>query len=120
MNPDLADMFGHLRGAYPDTRERGVIESWESLFAGASAGGTLRDWMASHDGRQIDTFQFDRRTQTPWAPGVRTLDASRSTYFTLDGSRRDYAGMSVLAATDSAVAAASSDGWHLCLYYVSD
>lgn len=117
MHPDLQAMFDQLRTSFPSESEHEVIRTWEQLFEGAGPAGTLKAWMQAHNGRQIDTFQYDRNTLRPWVPGARTLDASRATFFELDGSSRYYAGMAVLAATDSAIAAADSDGWHLCLYY---
>ncbi len=116
MHPDLAEMFERLRAAHPGPSEQEVLDTWEQPFLGAEPAGTLRSWMEARHGREVDTFQFDRRAGSVWRPGLRTLDASRATYFTLGGSRRDYAGMSVLAAACDGVAVASSDGWHICLY----
>lgn len=116
MHADLEAMFTALRGAYSSASEREVIDTWERLFEGSEASGTLRSWMQEHDGEQIDTFQYDRHTSRPWVPGVRTLDATRATFFELGGSRRDYAGMIVLASTPDHIAAADSGGWQICLY----
>ena len=69
---------------------------------------SLKTWLADHD--TVETYQFcgrfegDRYIVTGlWAPGVRELDLSHSTYALLNGSRLDYRGTQVLAAGREAV-----------------
>ena len=70
---------------------------------------SLKTWFANHD--TVETYQFcgkfedDRYITTGlWAPGVRELDLSHSTYALLDGSRLDYRGTQVLAVSREAIA----------------
>lgn len=53
----------------------------------------MKRWMTDRHGKIVTTVQTDKRTGSDWAPGARTVDASRATYVLLDGSRRDYKGM---------------------------
>lgn len=69
----------------------------------AGASGTVKSWASAHHGSQIATLQVTD-TGSAWVPRVRTLDASRATFVTLDGSRRDYAGTRVVAATPEVIA----------------
>lgn len=65
--------------------------------------GTLKEWMKRHDGEPVDTLQVTIRVARdgqgviepgkPWAPGSRRVDAARAACVLLDGSRRDYAGV---------------------------
>ena len=79
---------------------------------------TLKKWMAERNGQTVSTLQTDKRTGGTWQPGARMVDATRATYVTLDGSRRDYAGMRVLNCTEHAITVA--DDWHVITYYDGD
>lgn len=45
------------------------------------------------------TFNADGDAVRAWAPGTRTVDELRATFFTLDGSRCDFSGTRTLHAT---------------------
>lgn len=65
--------------------------------------GTMRAWFAGRGGHVIDTVQIDGRDgsyRSGWTPGRRTLNEVRASYVKMDGSRADYAGTRVLAATE--------------------
>jgi hypothetical protein len=84
-----------LPAAHPAHAERlGAILAASS---GSAPVGTLRDWMRAHDGAQVLTLQVGTDGRGAWAPGPRTVDASRASFVMLDGSRRDYAGCRVIA-----------------------
>lgn len=74
----------------------------------------MKEWMKAHHGKAVHTCQRDKRTGLTWTPGPRTVDASRATYVTLNGSRRDYAGMKVLEKTATRLTVA--DDWHHITY----
>ena len=59
----------------------------------------MKAWMKDHHGKRVHTQQRDKLTGRVWTPGPRTVDASRATYVTLGGSRRDYRGMKVVEKT---------------------
>ncbi len=82
----------------------------DALAAGPT--GTMRSWMEARHGALIDTVQVS--PLGPWAPLGRQVNASRATYVTFAGSRRDYAGMRVLGATDQALVV--TDGEDTVLY----
>ena len=69
---------------------------------------SLKTWLANHD--TVETYQFcgkfedDRYVTTGlWAPGIRELDLSHSTFALLNGSRLDYRDTKVLAASREAI-----------------
>ena len=69
---------------------------------------SLKTWLANHD--TVETYQFSGKFEADryivtglWVPGVRELDLSHSTYALLNGSRLDYRGAQVLAASREAV-----------------
>jgi len=74
----------------------------------APPNGTLRAWCQDHDGAIIDTVQVGYGGWL-WAPLARKLDATRPSFLTLDGSRREYAGMRVVAVTSDAILTASGE-----------
>lgn len=76
----------------------------------------MREWLTSHDGMRVHTIQGNVRSV--WAPMDRTVDASRATYVRLEGSRRDYAGMSVKHHTESVLVTVDSSSDTLCVYFV--
>ncbi len=78
-------------------------------------GGTMRDWFSARDGRQVETVQLGYGGRV-WAPGAREIDASRATYVSMDGSRRDYKGMTVVASSPAALLVESRDG-QVILYW---
>ena len=70
--------------------------------------GSLAEWMASMDGRTVDTVQVT--AFGAWAPLGRVVNASRATYVTLGGSRRDYRGTRVVGVSDRAILVELTDG----------
>ena len=79
---------------------------------------SLRSWMQAHHGAHVHTVQVTVKTGAVWAPLDRLLDAqSHASYATLNGSRRDYAGMIVQSASADMVIV--SDGWHAIAYIVA-
>lgn len=101
-----------------DSPALAAVSRLVSVAAGSSAQGTLRDWMRAHDGVRVDTLQVGLGRRSAWAPTARVVDASRTTFATLDGSRRDYAGMRVVAANDDGIMVA--DESHVVVYAVTD
>ena len=94
-------------------------ERYMNAFSSATSGReriSARRWMESHDGAQVNTLQAGRH---PWAPGAREVDASRATYVKMDGSRRDYAGLRVISASESALFAFDTDMDTEILYFSS-
>lgn len=83
----------------------------------SSPKGTMRAWMAAHDGELVTTVQVDRKAGTRWAPTGRTVEA-RPSFVLLSGSRRDYKGMRVLHATENALIVA--DDWHVVAYVAEE
>ena len=79
---------------------------------------TLKKWMMEHNGQTVSTLQTDKHNGRTWQPGARMVDATRATYVTLDGSRRDYAGMRVQHNTAHTLTV--SDDWHVITYYDGD
>ena len=68
--------------------------------------GTLRAWMQNAHDWPVDTLQVTIRCgredviATYWSPGSRRVDATRATRAVLDGSSRDYAGVTTFVATE--------------------
>jgi hypothetical protein len=75
--------------------------------------GTMRGWMESHSGRYVTTIQVDNSNRSVWAPVGRWITA-HGTHVTLAGSRRDYAGMRVVATGDWGLIV--QDDWHTIAY----
>lgn len=72
-----------------------------------AANGTMRQWMADHDGRAVNTYQMevrDGRLSSVWSPGPRVVDTARASYVNLGDSRRDYAGCTVLRSSGDTLA----------------
>ncbi|QUE25390.1 hypothetical protein SEA_FIZZLES_96 [Microbacterium phage Fizzles] len=117
---DRAQAVVNLLREYPGTDH--VAEYWrdeiENILENGVTEGTLRAWMERHDGEPIDTLQTtikvvlkladsDRNAlvptiepQRPWAPGSRRVDATRAACVLLNGSRRDYAGVTTFLVTE--------------------
>lgn len=86
--------------------------------ANRTPNGTFKKWVESRGlGSQIEKYQV---SFSAWYAGVRELDSTRSSNFTLNGSRTDYAGHTVLHATDTElfVVENSQDGAHHAFYRV--
>lgn len=74
----------------------------------APSGGTLKAWMQAHEDQKIETLQVTLRLidaevdslSDAWSPGPRLVDASRAASVRLNGSTRDYAGVTTMAATE--------------------
>lgn len=96
-----------------------AVAIWRNALAQAPSAprGTMRAWMSARDGMPVDTFQWGNDGRNPWAPGPRTIDATRAGSVTLNGSQRDYAGMRVIGASESALLV--RDDWQTVLYIVS-
>lgn len=58
---------------------------------------TMREWFQENHLKKVHTIQCEGGRY--WKPLFRVVDATRATYVTLDGSRRDYAGWRVEVAT---------------------
>lgn len=106
-----AEYAANILDSIPESKDNGVGEYWaRSIREGLEArtGGTLRAWIQDHDGDAVDTLQVDILLDQAepaglvngWAPGARRISAERKTYALLGGSRRDYAGVTTLVATD--------------------
>ena len=95
MSADTLDTLTEVTGARQDIWQCETVH--EALKARKPAG-TMRAWMSAHNGQKVTTIQVNWST---WAPTGRTIDASRSSYVTFDGSRQDYAGMSVIHADET-------------------
>ena len=76
---------------------------------------TMKAWMLDNNGAIVDTVQV--QWGTPWAPLARTVDASRSTFCELDGSRREYKSMKVVASDADHLIV--QGGGAVCAYAVS-
>lgn len=69
--------------------------------------GSLKSWI--DEGRELETLQLDVKLSDAepagianvWVPSARLVDGVAATYFTLNGSRRDFAGVTTLLASDS-------------------
>lgn len=114
-NP-LAAANALLERVRPEHRDK-----WGTLPTTAT--GTAKAWLTARHGTKVDTLQVTADTEgrlaSGWAPGPREVDASRATYATFDGSRRDYAGMTVVAANDThlvAVAPWGDDAVQVAIY----
>lgn len=111
------DMARRTNGGYNDERETdapSVVSRHYDYVTAAPASGTLKAWMQAHHGQEVHTVQVGRNGSMPWAPTGRTVDASRASFVTLGGSRRDYAGMRTLHATTDAIIVA--DDWQIVFY----
>lgn len=86
------------------------VDEIEHILETGRTEGTLKAWMKRHDGDPIDTLQTTIRIADegraiieparPWAPGSRRVDAARATRVVLDGSSRDYAGVTTFLVTE--------------------
>ena len=88
--------------------------------ANRTPNGTFKKWVESRGlGSHIEKYQVGF---TMWNAGVRKLDSIRSSSFTLSGSRTDYAGHTVLHATDTElfVAENSQGGTFYAFYQVAE
>lgn len=121
---DRAQAVVALLKTYPgdDHVAQHWVEEIEDILENGSTTSTLKAWMTRHDGEPIDTLQTAIRVardvqeipergtparrvstiepQAPWAPGSRRVDATRSACVLLNGSRRDYAGVTTFLVTE--------------------
>lgn len=87
-----------------------------------TASGTARKWFEARHGKEVALVQFSVQEggmpTNVWVPGARTVDASRATFVEFDGSKRDYRGLRVEAASDSVLVASTEwgDGRQVCIY----
>lgn len=76
--------------------------------ANAPTGGTLKQWMTDAHDENVDTLQVTLRSGEGdqwfitdfWTPGVRRVDAARATRVLLNGSEREYAGVTTYLMTE--------------------
>ncbi|WNT45348.1 hypothetical protein SEA_BABYDOTZ_95 [Microbacterium phage BabyDotz] len=120
---DRAQSVVNQLRAYPgdDHVAQYWVDEIETILETGRTEGTLKAWMQRHDGDPIDTLQttirvardeptgdpFDPVREVgvieparPWAPGSRRVDAARATRVVLDGSSRDYAGVTTFLVTE--------------------
>lgn len=116
MDVCVEDLMGAL-DALPDVRAAIIAaELRAALEKGPS--GTMRRWFEERNGQRVDTIQFDMVGGGLWTPLLREIDASRSSFVRLDGSYREYAGMRVVARSDTALIV--HNDWHVIGYVLSD
>lgn len=77
--------------------------------------GTMRDWFYGKGGLGVTTVQVNG--MGVWAPTGRTVSTKAKTYVTLDGSRRDYAGLKVIHADERVLIV---DGKHETIAYYAE
>ncbi|QNJ55593.1 hypothetical protein SEA_PHINKY_102 [Microbacterium phage Phinky] len=112
------------------------VDEIEHILETGRTEGTLKAWMKRHDGDPIDTLQTaiiiaresglrdDSKVgviepQRPWAPGSRRVDATRAACVLLNGSRRDYAGVTTFLVTERGYigfASFGDDTVHMLVY----
>lgn len=109
---DRANAVVGLLKEYPgyDQVAQYWVDEIEHILETGRTEGTLKAWMKRHDGYPIDTLhttilvardgQGVIEPQRPWAPGVRRVDATRAACVLLNGSRRDYAGVTTFLVTE--------------------
>ena len=86
--------------------------------APTTAGGTMRSWFdAVPHGARVHTLQVGYGGRL-WASLFREVTARRATFVEIGGSRRDYAGMAVLAADATTLVVASAQ--EVILYRVAE
>jgi hypothetical protein len=112
----LATLKGLLDSVPSDASDYSLTAFGDILAAlGAPASGTAKAWLEARHGAIVDTVQVNIHDGSAWAPSGRTIDsASRSSATIFDGSTRDYAGLRVLAATDTCLIA--TNDWHVIAY----
>lgn len=95
--------------AFPTSEARATaLDLIDSLPTGITGARSLKAWMQANDGRTVQTVQV--QWGTPWVPGPRVVDAgSRATYVLLGGSRRDYAGVRVVASDERSIVVSGGD-----------
>lgn len=97
------------------------VDEIETILTEGRTTSTLKAWMQRHHDEPIDTLQTTIRVarefpvrnseivsaksaviepERPWAPGSRRVDASRATRVLLNGSSRDYAGVTTFLVTE--------------------
>lgn len=109
---DRANAVVGLLKEYPgyDQVAQYWVDEIEHILETGRTEGTFKAWMKRHDGDPIDTLQTTIRVAVegraiieplkPWAPGSRRVDASRAATVLLNGSRRDYAGVTTFLVTE--------------------
>lgn len=88
------------RASVPATHPFTALSNALITGQGLAPSGTLKAWATAHDMQTVHTLQVHPRGA--WSPGGRKMIAS-ATYATLDGSRRDYGGTTVLHSDDSTI-----------------
>ena len=67
---------------------------------------SYKAWLTSHDAKHVDTLQArvlgDGRIVLPWSKPNRKITV-KSNHVRLDNSRRDFAGVRVLASSDNLI-----------------
>lgn len=78
--------------------------------------GSIKSWIT--EGAELDTLQVtiklngaeDPTVSSSWAPGSRIVDNVAGTYYTLNGSRREFAGVITITATPGLYVGITKDG----------
>lgn len=117
---------GHLLDYLARRADNAGARAWDSVMRDivhTGKSGTARAWFTSHDGAQVRTLQATAHetgaVTGAWAPGARTVNASRAGSVRLDGSAREYAGLRVVASSAEtliAVTAWGDDAMQVCVY----
>lgn len=84
---------------------------WHAILSAALSsqerGGSLKKWI--EEGQELETLQLSVVLEDGmpvgfrdvWKPGARLVDHVAATFFTQNGSRRDFAGIYTLVASDN-------------------
>ena len=86
----LADVATRNAGAHE------VCRAITDALSNPRKAGTMKEWFYGKGGCGITTVQVNG--MGVWAPTGRTASTRAASYVTLDGSRRDYAGLRVVHA----------------------
>ena len=114
----LAPILATIEAAESAGRHDAVAVWRNALTQAPSAPrGTMAAWFKARHGQAVETFQWNNDGGKPWAPGARTVSATRAGSVSLNNSQRDYAGMRVIGASESALLV--RDGWQTVLYIVA-
>ena len=76
----------------------------DTIIERGHVSGSLKNWI--HEGAELETLQLDVKLDAGepvaianvWVPGARIVDHAGPTFLHLNGSRRDYAGVTTYAA----------------------
>lgn len=104
-NDRIIDTLDQINGLQPGYRE---------AILGALGGPkvALKRWITSHDVLETlqVTFTDDGRPRSLWWPGPREVDTSAASYVRLNGSRREYRGVTCLGSSRDAWVGQDDEG----------